>query len=126
MAKSITRKATNFLMIGESILNLLALPLGLVSIGMFIVLLTETEGFPAEQITEEITAAVEALQQIYNPTRAIVFLLMFFLTLSAARLVRGFRLREKKGAGFFRLTVAQAAVFLESLWLFSFLSASSS
>ena len=102
MAQSITRKATNFLMIGESILNLITMPLGLVSFGMSFALLTGLTGIPAEEITEETAEAVEKLQQVYNPTEAVVFLLLFFLALSAARLVRGFRLRKKKGEGFFR------------------------
>ena len=112
MAKSITRKAANSLMIGESILNLISLPLGLVSFGMSFVLLTAVKELPTEQVTEEGAEAVEQLQQIYNPATAVVFLCLFFLALSAARIVRGFRLRENKGEGFFRLSAAQAAAFL--------------
>ena len=112
MAKSITRKAANSLMIVESILNLISLPMGLASFGMSFVLMAGTMGIPAEQITEETDEAVKTLQQLYDPTIAIVFLLLFFLTLSAARIVRGFRLRVNKGKGFFRLSVAQAAAFL--------------
>lgn len=112
MSKSITRKTTNFLMIGESILNLIALPLGLISVGMSFALLAGTTGIPAEQITEETAEAVEELQQVYNPTDAIVLLFLFFLALSAARFVRGFRLRKEKGEEFFRLSVVQGAAFL--------------
>ncbi len=114
MSKSITRKAANSLMIVESILNLISLPTGLVSFGMSFALLTGSTGLelPAEQITEETADAVNALQQFYDPTISILFLCLFFLTLSAARLVRGFRLRANKGEGFFRVSAAQAAVFL--------------
>ena len=112
MAKSITRKAANSLMIVESILNLISLPLGLVSFGMAFALLSGTMGIPGEQVTEETMKAMEVLQQFYKPSVAIVFLLLFFLTLSAARIARGFRLRKSKGKGFFRLSVAQAAAFL--------------
>ena len=112
MAKSITRKAANSLTIVESILNLISLPTGLASFGMSFALLTGITEIPAEQITEETAEAMKQLQQFYNPTVAVVFLLLFFLTLSAARIVRGFRLRVNKGEGFFRLSVAQAAAFL--------------
>lgn len=112
MAKSITRKVSNSLMIVESILDLFSLPMGLVSFGMSFALLTGTDGIPAEQITEETAEAMKELQQIYHPEVAAFFLLLFFLALSAARIVRGFRLRAKKGEGFFRLSGAQAAAFL--------------
>ena len=59
MAKSITRKAANSLMIGESILNLISLPLGLVSFGMSFALLTEVKEIPTEQVAEESAEAVE-------------------------------------------------------------------
>ena len=106
MAKSITRKTNIFLMIGESAVNLLALLLGVASVGMAIASLAQV----TEEITEDETA-LKRLLGLYDPTTAALITLLFFLALGAARLARGFRLREKKGEGFFRLSIAQAAVF---------------
>ena len=106
MSKPITRKATNFYLLGESILNLVSLPLGLVSVGMAFVLLSR-----AAELPEEGAAAAEELQAAYDPSIAAMLALLFFLVLAAARVIRSFRLREKKGEGFFRLSLAQAGVF---------------
>lgn len=112
MAKPFTRKAANSLMLVESILNLFSLPMGLLSFSMTFALLTVMTNLTAEQIGAAADKAVKELQQHYQPETASVYLLLFFLLLSAVRIVRGFRLRAKKGEGFFRLSVAQGAAFL--------------
>ena len=112
MAKSITRKAANSFIIVESILNLFSLPMGLLSFAMSFALLAGATEIPTEEITEEAAEAVETLQEFYQPSTAVAFLLLFFLAISAARIVRGFRFRAGRGEGFFRLSVAQAGAFL--------------
>ena len=97
MAKTISRKVSNTLMIVESLVNLASLPLGLVSLGMALMMLPMLSEIPADQMTEETAAAIKQLKEYFNPTVAIVFLGLFFLTLSAARMIRGFRLRTTKG-----------------------------
>ena len=107
MARPNTRKTANVLMVVESILNLLVLPLGLATIGMAIVPLTalvETEA--ADQ------AVMAELNTLYNPALAALLTFLFLLAFAAARVVRGYRLREKKEKGFLRLSLAQAAVFV--------------
>ena len=111
MAKSITRKAANSFIIVESILNLFSLPMGLLSFAMSFALLAGATEIPTEEITEEAAEAVETLQSYYQPTVAAFFLLLFFLAIAAARIVRGFRFRASKGEGYFRLSIAQAAAF---------------
>ena len=112
MAKSITRKAANSFIIVESILNLFSLPMGLLSFAMSFALLAGATEIPTEEITEEAAEAVETLQEFYQPSTAVAFLLLFFLAISAARIVRGFRFRAGRGEGYFRLSVAQAGAFL--------------
>ena len=112
MVKPISRKVSNTLMIVESLVNLASLPLGLVSFGMALMMLPVLSEIPADQMTEETAAAIKQLKEYFNPTAAIVYLGLFFLTLSAARMIRGFRLRATKGENFFRLAIGQAAAFL--------------
>ncbi len=107
MARSNTRKTENVLMVVESLLNLFALPLGLVTCGMAVVplaLLEETEA------TDQ--AAMAQLIELYKPALAAGVTFLFLLALAAARVVRGYRLREKKGKVFLQLSFAQAAVFV--------------
>ena len=107
MARPTTRKTANVLMVVESILNLLILPLGLATFGMAIVplaLVEEIEG--ADQ------AAMAELNALYKPALAAVLTFLFLLAFAVARVVRGFRLRDKKGKSFLRLSFAQAALFI--------------
>ena len=106
MAKSVSRKASNFMMIGESILNLLSLPLGIYAIVMGSALVTQVV-----EVEDVDAAAVETLEQLFDPRVAILGTFLFLLLLVAARVLRGFRLREKKGEGFLRLSLAQGAAF---------------
>lgn len=105
MARPNTRKTANVLMIVESILNLIVLPLGLASIGMaFIPMTTLLAEEPADQ------AAIAELEALYSPDSAALITFLFLLIYAAAQVVRGYRLREKKGDGFLRLSFAEAAV----------------
>ena len=107
MARPIARKTANVLMVVESILNLLVLPLGLATLGMALVPLAsvlETEA--ADQ------AALAPLNELYKPALAAGMTFLFLLAFAAARVVRGYRLREKKEKDFLRLSFAQAAVFV--------------
>ena len=97
MAGQSTRKTDNVLMIAESVLNLIVLPLGLATFGMAVVPLfamLETEA--VEQ------AAMAELNELYQPALAAGLTFLFLLAFAAARVVRGYRLREKKGEGFLR------------------------
>ena len=107
MAGQSTRKTDNVLMIAESVLNLIVLPLGLATFGMAFVPLSELlDSQDAAQ------AAVAELKALYNPASAALFTFLFLLACAAARAVRGYRLREKRGKGFLRLSYVQAAVFV--------------
>ena len=106
MAKPVSRKASNFLMIGESILNLLSLPLGMFAIIMGSALVTQV--VEVEDVDE---AAVEALEQLFDPSVAILGTFLFLLLFAGARVLRGFRLRENRGKSFLRLSLAQAAAY---------------
>ena len=107
MARPITRKSANVLMIVESILNLIVLPLGLATVGMAIVPLSSLV-----DLQETDQAAIEELEAMYDPDTAALMTFLFLLVFAAARALRGYRLREKKGKGFLRLSFAQAAVFV--------------
>ena len=113
MTKAISRKATNIYMIGESILNLVALPLGLASVGMSLSLMAQmmTAEIEALNLSGEDAEAVESLHEIFSVETAALVTVLFFLVIAAARAVKGFRLRKEKGEGFFRLSLGQAAVF---------------
>ena len=103
MARFNTRKTANVLMIAESILNLIVLPLSLAAFGMAFVPLSELFDTQAE---------IEELKELYNPASAALITFLFLLAFAAARAVRGYRLREKRGKGFLRLSFVQAAVFV--------------
>ncbi len=107
MARLNTRKTASVLIVVESILNLLTLPLGLATAGMAIVPLAAL--LEAEAIDQ---AAVEQLNNLYQPALAGMITFLFLLAFAAARVVRGYRLREKKGKDFLRLSFVQAAVFV--------------
>ena len=107
MARSNTRKTANVLMIAESILNLIVLPLSLATFGMAFVPLSELVDMQAAD-----QAAVAELKTLYNPASAALVAFLFLLAYAAARAVRGHRLREKRGTGFLRLSYVQAAVFM--------------
>ena len=112
MAKPATRKTTNILMIAESVLNLAALPLGLATTGMtFAEMIRWAELSPEMIGTEEAAEAIEELQAAYEPSSIGLIAFLFFLVMAAARIVRAFRCRAKKGEGFFRLSIVQGAVF---------------
>ena len=107
MARANTRKIANVLIVVESILNLLVLPLGLATSGMAIVpmaALMEAETMDA--------AAFAQLNKMYKPASAAVLTFLFLLAFAAAQVVRGYRLREAKGKDFLRLSFAQAAVIV--------------
>ncbi len=107
MASSSTRKTANVLMIAESILNLIVLPLSLATLGMAFVPLSDLLDMQAAD-----QAAIAELKALYNPASAALVTFLFLLACAAARAVRGHRLREKRGTGFLRLFYVQAAVFV--------------
>ena len=106
MAGTNTRKTANILMIVESILNLLALPLGLLAFGMAVAPLAAL--LESDAASE---AAMATLGELYQPDLAVAITFLFLLVFAAARVVRGYRLREERGKGFLRLSLVQAAVF---------------
>ncbi len=107
MARLNTRKTANILTVIESILNLLILPLGMVTAGMAIVPLAAL--METETVDQEAMAQLNAL---YKPALAAGLTFLFLLAFAAGRVVRGYRLREKKGKDFLRLSFVQAAVFV--------------
>ena len=107
MARSSTRKTANVLMIVESILDLIVLPLGLAAFGMAFVPLSDLLDM---EVADQ--AAVAELKALYSPASAALVTFLFLLAFAAAWAVRGYRLREKRGAGFLRLSYVQAAVFV--------------
>lgn len=106
MAKPLSRKTSSLLLLFESILNLAALPLSLLSITFSIYLHSGL----LEEVAEE--ALMEQLEQLFDPRSAIVAALLPFWILAGIRVIRAFRLRAQNGQGFFRLSLAQAACFL--------------
>ena len=107
MIKATTRKTANILMIVESILNLIVLPLALVTFSLAFVPLAEQV-----EIQDSAQAAVAQLKTMYTPATAALFTFLFLAVFAATRVVRGYRLREKRGKGFLPLSLVQAAVFV--------------
>ena len=107
MARLSTRKAATVLMIVESILNLIVLPFGLVTLGLAFI--------PTSEMLDTGEAAQEAVAELaalYNPALGALFTFLLLLTFAAAWAVRGYRLREKRGKDSLRLAYIQAAVFV--------------
>ena len=107
MARLSTRKAATVLMIVESILNLIVLPFGLVTLGLAFI--PTTEMLDTGEAAQE---AVAELAALYNPALGALFTFLLLLTFAAAWAVRGYRLREKRGKDSLRLAYIQAAVFV--------------
>lgn len=107
MARLSTRKAASVLMIVESILNLIVLPFGLVTLGLAFIPISEMldTGEAAQEAVAELAA-------LYNPALGALFTFLLLLTFAAAWAVRGYRLREKRGKDSLRLAYIQAAVFV--------------
>ncbi len=106
MKKTMSRRTGTLLLIAESVLNLFALPLSLVSVAFAAFLTALSPDTPLD------VSLFGELETVYDPeiARGIMFLL--FLVLAAVRIIHGFRLREKKPDGFFQLSLAQAGAFL--------------
>ncbi len=95
MKKALTRKTNIMLLLTESVLNLLALPLSLASVACAAYLMALSVDMPLD------LSAFCELAAIYTPEAAAVLMFLLFLVMAAVRLIRGFVCRIRKPRAFF-------------------------